>query len=106
MKPVVIENLTTHWPALEKWDLFYLWSKMKGRTVPVEEGEKYTDEDWGQKLISFDDFISSFEKPEIIQYLAQHPLLEQVPDLEDDIIIPGNLRFRLIGNFDEIFLFV
>lgn len=38
-----------------------------------------------KELLSFDDFLESFESKGILKYLAQHPLLEQVPSLKDDI---------------------
>ena len=91
MKPVVIENLIGDWPAASKWTLPYIWKMMKGRTVPIEEGSKYTDADWGQQLICFDDFFAAIDKPTVKRYLAQHPLLEQIPELQDDIDIPGKL---------------
>ena len=89
MKPVLIKNLISDWPARKLWNFEYLFSKLKGRTVPVEVGKKYTDPDWGQELISFDNFLKSFKDEKDKKYLAQHPLLEQFKELEDDIIIPG-----------------
>ena len=92
MKPVLLSRFVGHWPAMAKWNLRYLWSVLRGRTVPVEEGSKYTDVDWGQRLVPFNDFIQSLQADPnastVKQYLAQHPLLEQVPSLQDDIIIP------------------
>ena len=95
MKPVVIKNLISDWPALEKWDLNYFWEVMAQRTVPIEIGKRYTDSDWGQKLLRFEDFLSKLyqetdDKQKV--YLAQHPLLEQIPQLENDIIVPGKTR--------------
>ena len=54
-----------------------------------------TDSDWGQKLLRFEDFLSKLyqendDKQKV--YLAQHPLLEQIPQLENDIIVPGKTR--------------
>ena len=74
-KPVLISQGASSWPAVEKWSFEFLWEKLKGRTVPIEEGAKYTDEDWGQRLRTFDDFLLSiFKKKEekgIKSYLAQ-----------------------------------
>uniref|UniRef100_A0A1I7WIN2 RING-type E3 ubiquitin transferase n=1 Tax=Heterorhabditis bacteriophora TaxID=37862 RepID=A0A1I7WIN2_HETBA len=66
------------------------------RTVPVELGEKYTEDNWSQRLMSGYEFFSGIlgpigqvnlvsKKP---MYLAQHRLLDQIPRLKDDIIIP------------------
>ena len=72
-KPILIAQGASlmNWPALEKWSFEYLWEKFKGRTVPIEEGAKYTDENWGQRLRKFDDFLNSFKDKNIKSYLAQ-----------------------------------
>lgn len=47
-----------HWPALSKWrNLQYLTRLAGNRTVPVEVGEHYLQEGWGQKLMLLSDFI-------------------------------------------------
>jgi len=72
-KPILIVKGASlmNWPALEKWSFEFLWEKFKGRTVPIEEGAKYTDENWGQRLRKFDDFLDSFKDEQIKSYLAQ-----------------------------------
>ena len=35
----------------------------------------------------------NLQKGEEKHYLAQHPLLQQIPELEDDIIVPGKFYF-------------
>ncbi len=68
-----------------------------GRVVPVETGGKYTDADWGQEIVSWDIFLGSSGWPssaahaakhERRLYLAQYNLLDQFPQLRQDIIIP------------------
>ena len=86
---VLIKNAVNDWPALSKWNFGYFFRLMKNRTVPIEIGEKYTDRDWGQQLQTFETFLTSILSKEAKHYLAQHPLLEQIPELEDDIIVPG-----------------
>ena len=65
------------------------------RTVPVELGSKYSDDNWSQKLMTISDFIhkhilvdgqksnarvthSDSTNTVAIGYLAQHPLFDQV----------------------------
>ena len=104
MKPVVIKNLISDWPALQKWDLNYFWMVMAQRTVPIEIGKRYTDADWGQKLLKFEEFLSKLtNQNEEKVYLAQHPLLEQIPQLENDIIVPGNNLISFWGALDFTF---
>ncbi|KAF1833681.1 Clavaminate synthase-like protein [Decorospora gaudefroyi] len=111
--PLVIEDAIDHWPALEErpWNSpSYLLEQMLGgrRLVPVEVGKSYTDEGWGQRIITFRDFIESYlfeengaavslndtlqskgtKQARPIGYLAQHDLFAQIPSLRADISIP------------------
>ena len=83
-----------HWPAYDKWsDLHYLRQIAgPGRVVPVEIGGKYTQETWSQSIMSFSTFLDALDSdhPETL-YLAQHDLMRQLPELEDDIVIPDYL---------------
>uniref|UniRef100_A0AC35U249 JmjC domain-containing protein n=1 Tax=Rhabditophanes sp. KR3021 TaxID=114890 RepID=A0AC35U249_9BILA len=83
-KPVIIKDVVNHWPAFKKWTLEYLYKKIGHRRVPIEIGSKYTDDSWYQRIMPFKEFISTGMKG----YLAQHRLLEQIPSLKDDIIVP------------------
>ena len=72
--------------------------------MPVEVGSAYDDDDWGQKIVSFRDFLArigydvvpeeSDNHSSILSaataplYLAQHPLMAQFPALERDFSIP------------------
>lgn len=119
--PLLITDAINHWPALtyRPWKSSQYWDRRTfggRRLVPVEVGRSYTDEDWGQKIISFADFVrnflwriqdeddddednddgetkSSYAEPfsgHSMQtgYLAQHNLLAQIPALRNDISIP------------------
>nr|CDS30013.1 lysine specific demethylase 8 [Hymenolepis microstoma]CUU99928.1 lysine specific demethylase 8 [Hymenolepis microstoma] len=95
--PVIVTGAMDHWPACNEssdryWSPAY-WSKISGhRTVPIEVGSAYTDESWGQCLLTVNDFFKTFilhhkddQKP---GYLAQHQILLQIPELGDDVDIP------------------
>ncbi|KAF2247928.1 Clavaminate synthase-like protein [Trematosphaeria pertusa] len=63
--PVIIEGAIEHWPALHErpWRRpAYLLEKTLGgkRLVPVEIGRSYTDEGWGQKILSFGEFMGEY----------------------------------------------
>ena len=93
-EPCVIEKSMDHWPALgqRKWTLDYIKTIAGCRTVPIEIGSKYTDEDWSQKLMLVSDFIDKFftgdSSCSTQGYLAQHQLFDQIPELQRDISVP------------------
>lgn len=102
-KPIIIKGLLDHWPAIKDPDrswknLDYIRSVAGLRTVPVEIGSKYTDEDWSQVLMTFSEYIDTFiegtqepRKPEWkgkCGYVAQTELFEQIEQLKKDIITP------------------
>ncbi|XP_044270825.1 bifunctional peptidase and arginyl-hydroxylase JMJD5 [Tribolium madens] len=89
-KPVKLQDCVSHWPALSKWgDITYLISTAGDRTVPIEIGSHYADENWGQKLMTLGEFITNyFHQSEDLGYLAQHNLFNQIPELRNDIYIP------------------
>lgn len=111
--PLVIRGAMEHWPAMgeQPWrSQRYLMRCTFGgrRLVPVEVGRSYTDEGWGQRILTFGVFMSEYlmrkeheygghegGKEEAqgtegtkIGYLAQHDLFAQIPSLRNDICIP------------------
>ena len=96
-QPIIVEGAMTHWPALRpapndrRWTLDYIKRVAGSRTVPVELGARYTDETWGQSLITMNEFIDKYVAGgESVEkgYLAQHRLFDQIPELKRDICIP------------------
>ncbi|CBY00511.1 similar to transcription factor jumonji (jmjC) domain-containing protein [Plenodomus lingam JN3] len=119
--PLIIEGAIQHWPALDErpWNNpSYLMRQTLGgrRLVPVEIGRSYTDEAWGQRILTFREFMETYmlnrlrvhdapgeeptttttktnktqpskEQPQT-GYLAQHDLFTQIPSLRPDICIP------------------
>lgn len=99
-KPLIVTGALRTWPALVKWrNPQYLMAQALGgrRLVPVEVGRSYVDDGWGQKIISFKDFMDDYmlstskedreEKGEM-GYLAQTPLFSQFPELREDVRVP------------------
>jgi hypothetical protein len=106
-EPFIVRNFASSWPAIQ--DEKHNWANGSylsqigglGRVVPVEIGWQYTEADWYQDVIPWQDFLEAIgwntttttttneaddkKKP---QYLAQHNLFRQFPALELDIIVP------------------
>lgn len=92
-QPALLRNCIDHWPALRKWhNPSYLASVAGDRTVPIEVGAHYTNDEWSQDLVKFREFlarqIDSTESCDRIEYLAQHNLFDQIPALRSDFSIP------------------
>lgn len=78
---ILLLDAMSHWPALNKWlDVNYLISLAGSRTVPIELGSQYSDENWSQKLMTLKEFITDYylKDSKVVGYLAQHDLLHQV----------------------------
>ncbi|GJQ08917.1 hypothetical protein GpartN1_g708.t1 [Galdieria partita] len=89
--PLLIKGVATEWPCIKRWNNIVYWKQIAGnRLVPIEIGSSYMSEDWSQQLMKLGDFIDKYiiQSSRRIGYLAQHPLLEQVPSLMNDIQIP------------------
>lgn len=90
-KPAVLDNCINHWPALSKWKDMNYFRKIAGmRTVTVEIGRKYTDENWTQKLMTIDEYITEhiYKANGPTGYLAQYHLFDHLPELKNDITEP------------------
>lgn len=98
--PFIIPGYARDWPAMceHPWcSAEYLRSVAgPGRIVPVEVGKDYRADDWTQRLMSWDDFLSSLsianhapsETIDDALYLAQHNLFTQFPALREDVLVP------------------
>ncbi|KAI2628394.1 hypothetical protein GGS21DRAFT_527716 [Xylaria nigripes] len=69
-EPLIMSNALNEWPALSSrpWNRpSYLLSQTFGgrRLVPVEIGRSYVDEGWGQKLVSFGEFMRTYIDPSL-----------------------------------------
>lgn len=99
-RPVVRRCFARTWKAVIKWrDIDVLVRHHGHRLVPIEVGSM--DNGMKEELVSFRTFVSSFLSPSSksnctslqsatdkstkIAYLAQHPLLDQIPCLYDDV---------------------
>lgn len=102
-EPLILTQITEDWPArsTNPWNKpsYLLSQTFHGRRlVPVEIGRSYVDQGWGQKLITFGEFLREYIDPSLsntkyvadkpVVYLAQHPLFSQISSLRNDVLIP------------------
>lgn len=109
--PFVLRGFAKDWPACEqlpgqqhtRWASGQYLLEIaggRGRVVPCEVGGKYSDDDWGQQVLPWQDFLarsgwqvgssdmSEHEPSSQTLYLAQHTLFDQFPKLEADVVPP------------------
>lgn len=89
--PCLLPGLAKEWPATHKWkDPAYLGEVLGSRVVPIELGKNYMHADWSQQLMPFSQFFARHivEGQQPVGYLAQTELLQQVPALWKDILVP------------------
>eukprot|EP01079_Euglenida_sp_SAG-EU17-18_P009086 gene9086-1632_t len=115
-QPMVIEGGLSGWPALKRWcDMSTLVEEHGERMVPVELGRSEEPKSTGDAAVTMQEFAERFLLPSIadpvplrlrpgqpspeeaadlkkrVGYLAQHPLLDQIPALVSDVseCVPG-----------------
>ena len=96
--PLIIEGVLEPWSAIRnperQWsNPRYLTERTLGgrRLVPVELGRSYTEEGWGQQIMTFAEYMDKYlldAQPVQTGYLAQHDLLDQIPLLDADTVTP------------------
>ena len=119
--PVVVRSLASDWPATTNWrDIGGLVRNFGHRLVPIEVGSMSSSTGMKEELVSFRQFVSQYISPSSekliwslkdattkskdsagssdIAYLAQHPLLDQIQALFEDVdtkpcgITPTNIN--------------
>jgi lysine-specific demethylase 8 len=98
VKPVVIRGLAMEWPAVQKWkDMGFFCKEYGHRLIPIEVGSMTSGMD--EAVMNFRQFVSKYlcactekdcwsltdatsaDNSRKVAYLAQHPLLDQIPAL-------------------------
>ena len=103
-QPAKLQNCISDWSALSKWkDLNYFMKLAGFRSVPIELGKKYDNDDWSQGMFRFGEFIKEFmtgkQSINKLGYLAQHDLFDQIPQLRKDFDVP---EYCAIGTGETI----
>jgi lysine-specific demethylase 8 len=101
-KPFVIRGVALEWPAVTNWrDMGYFCKEFGHRLIPIEMGSMTNG--MKEAVVSFRQFVSKYLCPstekhcwslldatdgdysQVVAYLAQHPLLDQIPALYQDV---------------------
>lgn len=111
-KQVMFPNFGSEWPAVDpssgrKWTLSRLRHVAAHRTVPVEVGSKYTDEDWSQTFMTIGQFIDQVihkndtDLGTVKGYIAQVNLFDMIPILRKDFSLPDLTAASLTQDDEE-----
>lgn len=91
--PIIITGAIDHWPALDErpWNRpKYLLERTLGgrRLVPVEIGRSYTDQGWGQKILSFGEFVGVYMVGGVGEVASSGVNVESKSEEESEDCIP------------------
>eukprot|EP01096_Ripella_sp_DP13-Kostka_P001310 TRINITY_DN11558_c0_g1_i1.p1 TRINITY_DN11558_c0_g1~~TRINITY_DN11558_c0_g1_i1.p1 ORF type:complete len:300 (+),score=67.94 TRINITY_DN11558_c0_g1_i1:458-1357(+) len=114
--------LTSSWNCLSSWSRTDFWKSFFGhRTVPIEVGRlgllgsrSAQPEDWFETFANLGDFVSEYierdlscreegSPPPKVCYLAQHPLIDQLPQLKEHFEVPDLVKVGSLSNVNAWF---
>jgi hypothetical protein len=104
-KPVVVEQLTTDWPAFTKWNLNYIKEIAGDKTVPLYDDRPVSHKD------GFNESHAQMKMSDYIDLLLREPtnyriflynLIKEVPFLKNDFKWP-DIGLRLVKQLPMLF---
>jgi hypothetical protein len=104
-KPVVVEQLTSDWPAFDKWKLEYIKKVAGDKTVPLYDDRPVTHKD------GFNEAHATMKMSDYIDLLLREPtnyriflynLMKEVPQLKEDFKWP-DIGLRLVKQLPMLF---
>ena len=105
LKPLVIKDLATSWPALDKWSPTFFKMQHGEKQVKVydgsfvEAGDNYMS---SAKLLAFRDYVDAVVSSDQDLRMFLYNIKSEIPELVDDIVFP-DLTDSLSKNF--VFMF-
>jgi hypothetical protein len=104
-KPVVIEKLTSDWPAYEKWSLDYISEIAGEKTVPLYDDRPVrADEGFNEAHaeMKMAEYVELLKKEPINYRIFLYNIMKEVPSLQGDFKYP-DLGMRLIKGLPMMF---
>lgn len=90
-KPVVVERLSSSWPAYTKWNFDYIREKAGDRIVPLYDDRPVSHEDGFNQphaKMRMDEYIDLLHREPTRYRIFLWNLLKEVPSLQDDFDYP------------------
>ncbi len=103
--PLVIEQLTSDWPAYEKWNLNYIKSIAGEKTVPLYDDRPVSHTDGFNEAhaeMKMSDYIDLLQSETTNYRIFLYNLMKQVPQLQNDFIWP-DIGLKLIKQLPMLF---
>lgn len=104
-KPVVVEQLTSDWPAFEKWKLEYIREIAGDKTVPLYDDRPVTHKDGfneAHATMKMSDYIDLLLKEPTNYRIFLYNLMKEVPQLKEDFKWP-EIGLRLVKQLPMLF---
>lgn len=104
-KPVVVEQLTTDWPAYTKWKLEYIKEIAGDKTVPLYDDRPVSHKDGfneAHATMKMSDYIDLMLKQPTNYRIFLYNLMKEVPLLQKDFKWP-DIGLRLVKQLPMLF---
>lgn len=104
-KPLVIEQLTSDWPAYEKWNLNYIRTIAGEKTVPLYDDRPVSHKDGFNEAhaeMKMSDYIDLLQSEPTNYRIFLYNLMKQVPQLQSDFKWP-DIGLKLIKQLPMLF---
>src|SRR6476620_6677300 len=104
-KPVVIEQLTSDWPAYEKWNFEYMKNTAGDKTVPLYDDRPVSHKDGFNQAhahMKMCDYIDLLQSKPTNYRIFLYNLMKQVPKLREDFKWP-DLGLKLVKQLPMLF---
>jgi hypothetical protein len=104
-KPVVIEQLTTDWPAYEKWHLNYIKEVAGDKVVPLYDDRPVSHKDGfneAHSQMKMADYINLLQSGPTNYRIFLYNLIKEVPALKEDFKWPA-IGLKLVKQLPMLF---